>query len=78
MTHNVLRGECFVLSANQFCPRKQNLSPLEHVFPVPDELGPEIVVCAADSDNILPSGETVTPADLGMLQLDIFFLERPD
>ncbi|GLT82064.1 hypothetical protein SLE2022_004770 [Rubroshorea leprosula] len=64
MTHNVLAGECFVLSANQFCPRKQNLSPLEHVFSGPDELGPETVVCAGHSNNVLPSGETVTPADL--------------
>uniref|UniRef100_A0A803KR73 cyanoalanine nitrilase n=1 Tax=Chenopodium quinoa TaxID=63459 RepID=A0A803KR73_CHEQI len=57
MTHIALEGGCFVLSANQFCRRKDYPPPPEYVFSgIEDDLNPESVVCAGGSVIISPSG----------------------
>ncbi|KAH9605496.1 hypothetical protein KSS87_004665 [Heliosperma pusillum] len=57
MTHIALEGGCFVLSANQFCRRKDYPPPPEYVFSgTEDDLNPESVVCAGGSAIISPSG----------------------
>lgn len=77
MTHIALEGGCFVLSANQFCRRKDYPPPPEYVFSgLEDDLNPESVVCAGGSVIISPSGavlagpnydgEALISADLGM------------
>lgn len=77
MTHIALEGGCFVLSANQFCRRKDYPPPPEYVFSgTEEELTPDSVVCAGGSAIISPSGtilagpnydgEALISADLGM------------
>lgn len=77
MTHIALEGGCFVLSANQFCRRKDYPPPPEYVFSgTEEELSPDSVVCAGGSVIISPSGtilagpnydgEALITADLGM------------
>ncbi|XP_022756666.1 bifunctional nitrilase/nitrile hydratase NIT4A isoform X2 [Durio zibethinus] len=57
MTHIALEGGCFVLSANQFCRRKDYPSPPDYLFSgTEDELTPDSVVCAGGSVIISPSG----------------------
>ncbi|XP_074268135.1 bifunctional nitrilase/nitrile hydratase NIT4B [Silene latifolia] len=57
MTHIALEGGCFVLSANQFCRRKDYPPPPEYVFSgTEDDLNPDSVVCAGGSAIISPSG----------------------
>ncbi|XP_068662364.1 bifunctional nitrilase/nitrile hydratase NIT4A [Aristolochia californica] len=57
MTHIALEGGCFVLSANQFCRRKNYPPPPEYVFDGgEDNLSPDSVVCAGGSVIISPSG----------------------
>ncbi|KAI5666832.1 hypothetical protein M9H77_16685 [Catharanthus roseus] len=57
MTHIALEGGCFVLSANQFCRRKDYPPPPEYIFSGTEEdLTPESVVCAGGSVIISPSG----------------------
>ncbi|XP_072956663.1 bifunctional nitrilase/nitrile hydratase NIT4B-like [Typha angustifolia] len=57
MTHIALEGGCFVLSANQFCRRKDYPPPPDYVFAgVEDEPSPDTVVCAGGSVIISPSG----------------------
>ncbi|KAG6417265.1 hypothetical protein SASPL_119419 [Salvia splendens] len=57
MTHIALEGGCFVLSANQFCRRKDYPPPPDYVFSGTEEdLMPESVVCAGGSVIISPSG----------------------
>ncbi|KAM0938785.1 putative hydrolase [Dioscorea sansibarensis] len=57
MTHIALEGGCFVLSANQFCRRKDYPPPPDYMFAgVDDEPLPESVVCAGGSIIISPSG----------------------
>ncbi|KAJ0083848.1 hypothetical protein Patl1_30351 [Pistacia atlantica] len=57
MTHVALEGGCFVLSANQFCRRKDYPPPPEYVFSgTEEELTPDSVVCAGGSVIISPSG----------------------
>ncbi|GLT63904.1 hypothetical protein SLA2020_364330 [Shorea laevis] len=57
MTHIALEGGCFVLSANQFCRRKDYPPPPEYVFSgQEEELTPDSVVCAGGSVIISPSG----------------------
>ncbi|KAE9463366.1 hypothetical protein C3L33_04736, partial [Rhododendron williamsianum] len=76
MTHIALEGGCFVLSANQFCRRKDYPPPPEYVFQGTEEnLTPDSVVCAGGSVIISPSGtvlagpnyegEALISADLG-------------
>ena len=82
MTHIALEGGCFVLSANQFCLRKDYPPPPEYIFSGTDEdLTPDTVVCAGGSVIISPSGavlagpdykgEVLITADLGILTLPI-------
>lgn len=77
MTHIALEGGCFVLSANQFCRRKDYPPPPDYVFSgTEEELSPDSVVCAGGSVIISPSGtvlagpnyegEALISADLGM------------
>lgn len=77
MTHIALEGGCFVLSANQFCRRKDYPPPPEYVFlGVEEDLTPDSVVCAGGSVIISPlgtvlagpnyDGEALISADLGM------------
>ncbi|KAK4255275.1 hypothetical protein QN277_008291 [Acacia crassicarpa] len=57
MTHIALEGGCFVLSANQFCRRRDYPPPPEYVFSGTEEdLTPDSVVCAGGSVIISPSG----------------------
>ncbi|CAN4120189.1 unnamed protein product [Withania somnifera] len=57
MTHIALEGGCFVLSANQFCRRKDYPAPPEYVFSSTEgDLTPDSVVCAGGSVIISPSG----------------------
>ncbi|KAK1261987.1 Bifunctional nitrilase/nitrile hydratase NIT4B [Acorus gramineus] len=56
MTHIALEGGCFVLSATQFCQRKDYPSPPDYLFGVGDDLAPDVVVCAGGSVIISPSG----------------------
>ncbi|KAK1297274.1 Bifunctional nitrilase/nitrile hydratase NIT4B [Acorus calamus] len=56
MTHIALEGGCFVLSATQFCQRKDYPSPPDYLFGVGDDLAPDAVVCAGGSVIISPSG----------------------
>lgn len=76
MTHIAVEGGCFVLSANQFCRRKDYPPPPDYVFcGTEDDLNPESVVCAGGSVIISPSGaviagpnydgEALISADLG-------------
>ncbi|OIW05882.1 hypothetical protein TanjilG_23668 [Lupinus angustifolius] len=56
-THIALEGGCFVLSANQFCRRKDYPPPPEYVFSGTEEdLTPDSVVSAGGSVIISPSG----------------------
>lgn len=77
MTHIALEGGCFVLSANQFCRRKDYPPPPEYFFSgTEQDLTPDSVVCAGGSVIISPSGtvlagpnydgEALISADLGM------------
>lgn len=60
MTHIALEGGCFVLSANQFCRRKDYPPPPEYVFAgTDDDLNPDSVVCAGGSVIISPSGNVL-------------------
>ncbi|XP_055960271.1 bifunctional nitrilase/nitrile hydratase NIT4B-like isoform X2 [Mercurialis annua] len=55
--HIALEGGCFVLSANQFCKRKDYPPPPEYVFASTEEdLTPDSVVCAGGSAIISPLG----------------------
>ncbi|KAI4322454.1 hypothetical protein L6164_022148 [Bauhinia variegata] len=57
MTHIALEGGCFVLSANQFCRRKDYPPPPEYEFQGTEEnLTPDSVVCAGGSVIISPLG----------------------
>ncbi|KAG5248132.1 hypothetical protein OIU76_030347 [Salix suchowensis] len=57
MTHIALEGGCFVLSANQFCRRKDYPPPPEYVFlGAEEDLTPDSVVCAGGSVIISPLG----------------------
>lgn len=57
MTHIALEGGCFVLSANQFCRRKDYPPPPDYVFAgVDEDPSPDSVVCAGGSVIISPSG----------------------
>ncbi|KAK2632029.1 hypothetical protein EUGRSUZ_L02100 [Eucalyptus grandis] len=60
MTHIALEGGCFVLSANQFCRRKDYPPPPEYVFAgTDDDLNPDSVICAGGSVIISPSGNVL-------------------
>lgn len=78
MTHIALEGGCFVLSANQFCRRKDYPPPPDYVFvAAAEEPSPDTVVCAGGSVIISPSGqvlagpnyegEALISADLGIV-----------
>ncbi|KAL6634802.1 hypothetical protein ACP70R_027473 [Stipagrostis hirtigluma subsp. patula] len=57
MTHIALEGGCFVLSANQFCRRKDYPPPPEYEFAgLDEEPSPDTVVCPGGSVIISPSG----------------------
>lgn len=84
MTHIAVEGGCFVLSANQFCRRKDYPPPPEYVFSGTEEdLTPDSVVCAGGSVIISPSGtvlagpnydgEALISADLGLLLLSSLY-----
>ena len=84
MTHIAVEGGCFVLSANQFCRRKDYPPPPEYVFSGTEEdLNPDSVVCAGGSVIISPSGtvlagpnyegEALISADLGLLLLSFLY-----
>lgn len=59
MTHIALEGGCFVLSANQFCRRKDYPPPPDYTFTTSfgeEDLSPDSVVCPGGSVIISPSG----------------------
>jgi len=57
MTHIALEGGCFVLSANQFCRRKDYPAPPEYSFSgLDEEPSPDTVVCKGGSAIISPAG----------------------
>ncbi|XP_044953298.1 bifunctional nitrilase/nitrile hydratase NIT4 [Hordeum vulgare subsp. vulgare] len=60
MTHIAMEGGCFVLSANQFCRRKDYPPPSEYAFAgLGEEPSPDTVVCPGGSVIISPSGEVL-------------------
>ncbi|XAR59651.1 Cyanoalanine nitrilase [Bertholletia excelsa] len=60
MTHIALEGGCFVLSANQFCQRKDYPPPPDYVFTdLEEDLTPDSVVCAGGSVIISPLGSVL-------------------
>jgi predicted amidohydrolase len=60
MTHIALEGGCFVLSANQFCRRKDYPPPSEYAFAsLGEEPSPDTVVCPGGSVIISPTGEVL-------------------
>lgn len=60
MTHIALEGGCFVLSANQFCRRKDYPPPPEYEFSgTEQDLTPDSIVCAGGSVIISPSGSVL-------------------
>lgn len=60
VTHIALEGGCFVLSANQFCRRKDYPPPPEYIFSgTEEELTPDSVVCAGGSVIISPLGNVL-------------------
>ena len=76
MTHIALEGSCFVLSANQFCRRKDYLQSPERVSGDSNEdISKDTIICAGGSVIISPSGtilagpnyqgESLISADLG-------------
>ncbi|KAM7275413.1 hypothetical protein ACFE04_017279 [Oxalis oulophora] len=61
VTHIAMEGGCFVLSANQFCRRKDYPPPPDYIFSGTEEdLTPDSVVCAGGSVIISPSGTVLT------------------
>lgn len=77
MTHISWEGSCFVLSANQFCRRKDYLLPPETVFGDSNgDTSLDRIICAGGSVIVSPSGtilagpnfegESLISADLGM------------
>ena len=83
MTHIALEGGCFVLSANQFCRRKDYPPPPDYVFAGTDaEPSPDSIVCPGGSVIISPSGtvlagpnyegEALISADLGKGNLFLY------
>ncbi|KAF2321594.1 hypothetical protein GH714_000559 [Hevea brasiliensis] len=57
MRHIALEGGCFVLSANQFCRRKDYPPTPEYIFSgIEEDLTPDFVVCAGGSVIISPLG----------------------
>ncbi|CAI0398398.1 unnamed protein product [Linum tenue] len=80
MTHIALEGGCFVLSANQFCRRRDYPPAPEYVFAeIEEELGPDSIVCAGGSLIISPmgtvlagpnyEGEALISADLDLAEI---------
>lgn len=79
MTHIAAEGGCFVLSANQFCQRKDYPPPPEYMFTPSNNDLPDSVVCAGGSVIISPLGtvlagplynaEGLISADLGITSL---------
>ncbi|KAI4304759.1 hypothetical protein MLD38_040230 [Melastoma candidum] len=60
MTHIALEGGCFVLSANQFCRRKDYPPPPGYTFAGTEEdHSPDSVVCAGGSVIISPTGNVL-------------------
>ncbi|KAL3698735.1 hypothetical protein R1sor_012811 [Riccia sorocarpa] len=61
MLHIALEGGCFVLSANQFCRRKDYPPAPEYSFEMPgeEEPIPEAIVCAGGSVIISPTGNVL-------------------
>ncbi|RRT66988.1 hypothetical protein B296_00018563 [Ensete ventricosum] len=82
MVHIALEGGCFVLSANQFCRRKDYPPPPDYVFAgAEEEPSMDSVVCAGGSVIISPSGailagpnyegEALISADLAKFDFDV-------
>lgn len=78
MSHIALEGSCFVLSANQFCRRKDYLLSPEGVSGGSDgDISDDTIICAGGSVIISPSGtilagpnyqgESLISADLGRI-----------
>jgi predicted amidohydrolase len=60
MTHIALEGGCFVLSANQFCRRRDYPPPPDYNFGgLEEEPSPDEVVCAGGSVIISPLGDVL-------------------
>ncbi|XP_047316786.1 bifunctional nitrilase/nitrile hydratase NIT4B-like [Impatiens glandulifera] len=88
MTHVALEGGCFVLSANQFCRRKDYPPPPEYRISATDQeeenMLPETVVCRGGSMIVSPFGkilagpnweeEGLVTADIGKLVVTITIL----
>ncbi|KAJ3680277.1 hypothetical protein LUZ60_016555 [Juncus effusus] len=60
MIHIALEGGCFILSANQFCRRKDYPAPHEYSFAgLEQEPSPDSIVCRGGSVIISPAGEVL-------------------
>lgn len=77
MTHIALEGSCFVLSANQFCRRKDYPLLPEYLSGEPnDDTSQDRIICGGGSVIVSPSGtilagpnyqgESLISADLGI------------
>lgn len=79
MTHIALEGGCFVLSANQFCRRRDYPAPPEYVFGgLDEEILPDTVVCSGGSVIISPLGTVLAGPnyeDEALVTADIDFGE---
>ncbi|XP_034223204.1 bifunctional nitrilase/nitrile hydratase NIT4B-like isoform X2 [Prunus dulcis] len=79
MTHIALEGGCFVLSANQFCRRKDYPLPLECVSGDSNDATSLDIICAGGSVIVSPSGtilagpnyqgESLISADLDLVEI---------
>uniref|UniRef100_A0ACD5UTI5 Uncharacterized protein n=1 Tax=Avena sativa TaxID=4498 RepID=A0ACD5UTI5_AVESA len=87
MRHIAVEGGCFVMSANQFCLRKDYPPPPGYTFAGFDqEPPPETVVCCGGSVIVSPSGtvlagpnyegEGLVTADLGIPSIIVFLHTR--
>ncbi|XP_038701698.1 bifunctional nitrilase/nitrile hydratase NIT4A-like [Tripterygium wilfordii] len=86
MTHIALEGGCFVLSANQFCKRKDNPLPPDAISENSnDDMLLDPIICAGGSIIVSPSGtvlagpnyqgESLITADLDLGEIDQARLE---
>lgn len=79
MTHIALEGGCFVLSANQFCRRRDYPPPPEYIFGgLEEEPLPDAVVCSGGSVIISPLGTVLAGPnyeDEALVSADIDFGE---
>nr|KJB62047.1 hypothetical protein B456_009G398700 [Gossypium raimondii] len=86
MIHIAIEGRCFVLSANQFCRRKDYSLPLKCIDGDSNSDLLDTIVCSGGSVIVSPSGtilagpnyqgESLISADLGKVPINIYLHDR--